>query len=44
VQATGPDLFSFVGILVYLVFLAATIWAFYLAYLVTRALQKYLRG
>lgn len=43
-QSVGPDIFGFFAIVMYLVSLGALIWGLYLAYLLTRALRKYLRS
>jgi hypothetical protein len=43
-QEVLPNVFFLVALVSYVVLLGAIIWGFYLAYLATRALQKYLRS
>ena len=40
---TGQAIFGIFGVVYLVVVLAAIVWGFYSAYLITRALRKYLR-
>ena len=43
-QSALPDIIGVFVLVSYVVLLGGVIWAFYLAYLATRALRKYLRS
>ncbi len=40
----GHSAFGVVALVIYLIPVGLAVWAFYLMYLLTRALRKYLRG
>lgn len=40
----GHAIFGIFGVVYLVIVLAAIVWGFYIAYLVTRALRKYLRS